>query len=126
MAGENIVVIDDSPTLLRIVARTPARAGYHVRTADGESKAIGLAKHERPDLILLDYVMPGLGGDHVCRLLGQDPTLRDVPVVLMSAKADSFGNELVQDLGAVDVISKPFSPDALLAVTSHAIHKFVR
>jgi CheY-like chemotaxis protein len=125
VAGENILVIDDSPTLLRIVARTLGRAGYKVRTAEGGAKGIGLAKVERPDIILLDYLMPGLNGDQVCRMLGQDPALRDVPVVVMSARAEKMAQHF-EELGAVDYISKPFSPDALVAVTTHAIDKFVR
>jgi CheY-like chemotaxis protein len=103
-----------------------SRAGYKVRTAEGGAKGMTLAKSARPDLILLDYLMPGLNGDEVCRALGQDPTLRDVPVIVMSARAEKMGARLIDDLGAVDFISKPFSPEALVAVTSHAIEKYVR
>lgn len=126
MAGENILVIDDSPTLLRIIARTLGRVGYKVRTAEGGARGVTLAKQHRPDVILLDYLMPGLNGEDVCRALGQEPTLRDVPVVVMSSRGDTMGARLVQTLGAVDYISKPFSPDAIVAVTSHTIHKYVR
>jgi DNA-binding response OmpR family regulator len=126
MAGEHILVIDDSATLLRIVARTLSRAGYKVRTAEGGAKGVTLAKAERPDLILLDYLMPGLNGLQVCRLLGEDARLRDVPVIVMSARGDKVGPRLVEEAGAVDYISKPFSPEALVAVTSHVIDKYVR
>lgn len=126
MAGENILVIDDSPTLLRIVARTLGRVGYKVRTAEGGARGVTLAKQHRPDVILLDYLMPGLNGEEVCRVLGLDPTLRDVPVVVMSSRGETLGARLVETLGAVDYLSKPFSPDALVAVTSHTVHKYVR
>jgi CheY-like chemotaxis protein len=126
MAHESILVIDDSPTLLRIVARTLSRSGYKVRTAEGGAKGVGLAKTARPDLILLDYLMPGLNGIQVCRLLGEEPTLRDAPVVVMSARGELHRARIMEELGAVDYISKPFSPEALVAVTSHAIDKYVR
>jgi CheY-like chemotaxis protein len=126
MAHESILVIDDSPTILRIVARTLSRTGYKVRTAEGGAKGVALARTARPDLILLDYLMPGLNGIQVCRLLGEEPTLRDVPVVVMSARGESHRVRILEELGAVDYISKPFSPEALVAVTSHAIDKYVR
>jgi CheY-like chemotaxis protein len=126
MAGEQVLVIDDSPTLLRIASRTLQRAGYQVRTAEGGARGVTLAKERRPDVILLDYWMPGLTGEDVCRILGQDAGLRDVPVIVMSSRADQIGERVVETLGAVDYVSKPFSPEILLAVTGHAIHKYVR
>ena len=80
MAGENVLVIDDSPTLMRLFARSLSRAGYRVRLAEGGTRGVSLARESRPDLILLDHVMPGLSGEEVFRLLGQEPSLRDVPV----------------------------------------------
>jgi len=126
VAGENILVIDDNPTLLKIVSRTLGRAGYRVRTAEGGARGVSAAKSERPDVILLDYLMPGLDGEAVCRALGQDPTLRDVPVIVMSAKGDKINTRFVEQLGAVDYIAKPFTPELIVNVTEGAVVRYVR
>jgi CheY-like chemotaxis protein len=123
MPGESVLVIDDSPTILRVVQLVLAKAGFDVRTAlDGEV-GIELAREKRPDLILLDFVMPKMNGYQVCKALAIDPELREVPVVLMSAKGDQVGERFVKVMGIVDYITKPFVPEAITAVVSHTIGK---
>src|SRR5207342_3301834 len=91
--------------------------------ADGE-EGIAHAARERPDLILLDFVMPKMNGYQVCRALAETETLKDVPVVLMSAKGDQVGERFVKVMGIVDYITKPFSPEAITAVVQHTITKY--
>ena len=126
MAGENVLVIDDSPTLMRLFARSLSRAGYRVRLAEGGTRGVSLARESRPDLILLDHVMPGLSGEEVFRLLGQEPSLRDVPVVLMSTRGERGGERLAEALGAAALWIKPFSPETLLAQADRIVRKYVR
>ena len=124
MAGEKILVIDDSPTILKVVQLVLTKAGFHVNTAaDGEA-GIAAARATKPDLILLDFVMPKMNGYQVCRALADDDDLRDVPVVLMSAKGDQVGERFVKVMGIVDYITKPFSPEAITAVVGHSVKKF--
>jgi len=123
MAGERVLVIDDSPTIVRVVQLVLTKAGFAVEAAaDGEA-GLAAARANRPALILLDFVMPKLNGYQVCRELAADRALRDVPVVLMSAKGDQVGERFVKVMGIVDYITKPFSPEAITAVVQHTIGK---
>lgn len=124
MAGARVLVIDDSPTIVRVVQLVLTKAGFDVVTAvDGEAGLVE-ARARRPDLILLDFVMPKLNGYQVCRELAADAELRDIPVVLLSAKGDQVGERFVKVMGIVDYITKPFAPEALTAVVQHTIAKY--
>ncbi len=126
MAGETILVVDDSPTILKVVQLVLAKAGFTVDTANDGEEGIARARAKRPDLILLDFVMPKMNGYQVCRALGESPELKHVPVVLMSAKGDQVGERFVKVMGIVDYITKPFSPEAITAVVQHTIGKYAR
>jgi len=124
MAGERILVIDDSPTITKVVQLVLTKAGYDVHTAaDGEA-GLAAVRSDRPDVILLDFVMPKMNGYQFCRELTADPKLRDIPVVLMSAKGDQVGERFVKVMGIVDYITKPFSPEAITAVVQHTVSKY--
>ena len=124
MAGELVLVIDDSPTILKVVQLVLTKAGFTVDTATDGEEGIAHAARKRPDLILLDFVMPKMNGYQVCRALAESEALKDVPVVLMSAKGDQVGERFVKVMGIVDYITKPFSPDAITAVVQHTIEKY--
>jgi len=124
MADETVLVIDDSATILKVVQLVLTKAGFRVETAaDGEA-GLAAARSCEPDLILLDFVMPRMNGYQVCRALASDQALREVPVVLMSAKGDQVGERFVKVMGIVDYITKPFSPEAITAVVQHTIAKY--
>src|SRR6187402_3265035 len=126
MAGELVLVIDDSPTITKVVQLVLTKAGYQVATAaDGEA-GLQAVRAQRPDLILLDFVMPRMNGYQFCRELTADAKLRDIPVILMSAKGDQVGERFVKVMGIVDYITKPFSPEAITAVVQHTIGKYGR
>ena len=126
MAGELVLVIDDSPTILKVVQLVLTKAGFTVDTATDGEEGIAHAAQKRPDLILLDFVMPKMNGYQVCRALAESAELKDVPVVLMSAKGDQVGERFVKVMGIVDYITKPFSPEAITAVVQHTIEKYPR
>jgi CheY-like chemotaxis protein len=122
--SRQVLVIDDSPTILKVVQLVLTKAGYAVRTAlDGEL-GVAAARETRPDVILLDFVMPKMNGYQVCKALSETADLRDVPVVLMSAKGDQVGERFVKVMGIVDYITKPFSPEAITAVVGHTVTKY--
>src|SRR5690349_17075018 len=124
MAGELVLVIDDSPTITKVVQLVLTKAGYQVNTAvDGEA-GLQSVREQRHDLILLDFVMPRMNGYQFCRELTADAKLRDIPVILMSAKGDQVGERFVKVMGIVDYITKPFSPEAITAVVQHTIGKY--
>src|SRR5262245_53519373 len=124
MGGETVLVIDDSPTILKVVQLVLTKAGLRVEIASDGEAGVALAHELRPDLILLDFVMPRMNGYQVCRSLAADSNLRGIPVVLMSAKGDQVGERFVKVMGIVDYITKPFSPEAITAVVQHTIAKY--
>src|SRR6476469_7707428 len=126
MAGELVLVIDDSPTITKVVQLVLTKAGYQVQTAVDGEQGLASVRSQRPKLILLDFVMPRMNGYQFCRELAADAKLRDIPVVLMSAKGDQVGERFVKVMGIVDYITKPFSPEAITAVVQHTIEKYPR
>jgi CheY-like chemotaxis protein len=124
MAGELVLVIDDSPTITKVVQLVLTKAGYQVQTAADGEQGLASVRAQRPSLILLDFVMPRMNGYQFCRELAADAKLRDIPVILMSAKGDQVGERFVKVMGIVDYITKPFSPEAITAVVQHTIGKY--
>jgi len=124
MAGELVLVIDDSPTITKVVQLVLTKAGYQVQTAADGEQGLQAVHAQRPDLILLDFVMPRMNGYQFCRELTADAKLRDIPVILMSAKGDQVGERFVKVMGIVDYITKPFSPEAITTVVQHTIGKY--
>lgn len=124
MAGEVVLVIDDSPTIVKVVELVLSKAGYQVETALNGEEGLAAARTKTPSVILLDFVMPRMNGYEACRELSADPKLRDIPVILMSAKGDQIGDRFVKVMGLVDYITKPFSPEAITAVVAHTIEKY--
>jgi CheY-like chemotaxis protein len=96
-----------------------------VATADCGERGILAATEQPPDLLLLDYLLPDLNGDDVCRAISGNVALASVPVVVMSAKGEEAGTCFSNLASVVDILPKPFSPDALLAVVNHALEKRV-
>lgn len=119
--SQRVLVVDDSATIRRVVGRTLTQAGYEVCLAVDGRDALDKAQAAVPDLVLVDFVMPQMNGLRFVQAMRQIANLAGVPVVLMSAKADKIGDGFVAQTGAIDAITKPFSPDALLAVTGHAL-----
>ena len=109
-AGRRVLVIDDEHSI-RILCRVNlAAAGMEVlEAADGES-GLELGRRMRPDLVLLDVMMPGLDGWEVARQLAEDPSTRDIPVVFLTARARDTDRRLGERLGGVGYIVKPFDP----------------
>ncbi|HEX3851268.1 MAG TPA: response regulator, partial [Polyangiaceae bacterium] len=111
-----ILVVDDSPTIRKVVGSIlEARAYQALLAADGQ-EALDMLGTEQVDLVLLDFVMPRMNGYQFCRELRAHPELKNLPVVLMSAKGDKIRGQFVQQTGAIDAITKPFDARGLIAV----------
>jgi DNA-binding response OmpR family regulator len=121
MGSHQVLVVDDSRTVRRVVERTLRAAGFDVVLAADGKEALDRAGERTPDLVLTDFVMPGMNGLRFVQSMRAVANLASVPVVLMSAKADRIGESFVAQTGALDAITKPFSPEALLAVTTNAL-----
>ncbi len=118
-----ILVVDDSSTVRRVVRRTLSQGGHEVAVAVDGKDALERAQALVPDLVLVDFVMPRMNGLMFVQAMRLVDNLAQVPVVLMSAKADRIGDGFLNQTGALDAITKPFSPEALLAVTGHALSR---
>lgn len=120
-----VLLVDDNATNLSILVQSLSQAGYKVRIAqDGES-AIAQIPYAKPDLILLDVMMPGIDGFEICRRLKAVPETQTIPVIFMTALSDVFDKVKGFQVGAVDYITKPFEiEEALVRVSTHlAIQK---
>jgi phosphoserine phosphatase RsbU/P len=119
-AGATILVVDDSPVNLRLVVRTLEGRGYRLLAAKNGRAALDIARRVRPDLILLDVMMPELDGFEVCRALKSDPATRDAIVVFLSALGEVTDKVTGLELGASDYITKPIQPEEVIArVANH-------
>lgn len=106
-AGARVLVVDDDPTVAEIVTGYLDRAGYVVDRAGDGPDALARAAAHRPDLVVLDLMLPGMDGLEVCRRMrGQGP----VPVIMLTARGDEDDRILGLEVGADDYVTKPFSP----------------
>ena len=110
-----ILVVDDLPENVTLLARMLGRRGYRVRTAHSGPQALLVAAAEPPDLILLDISMPEMDGFEVCRRLKEQPSLREVPVIFISALTETEGLVEAFHRGGVDYITKPFQIEEMEA-----------
>ena len=108
------MVVDDEPTIAEVVARYLQRAGYEARTAPDGPSAVVAAMSRRPDLVVLDIMLPGLDGLEVMRRLWEDADAH-VPVILLTAKGEESDRLVGLRQGADDYVVKPFSPLELVA-----------
>jgi DNA-binding response OmpR family regulator len=109
---KRILVVDDEPTLVATLRYNLEREGYQVVTASDGDSGLSLARSDRPDLVILDLMLPVIDGFEVCRLLRREMT---VPILMLTAKADEVDKVVGLELGADDYVTKPFSMRELLA-----------
>jgi DNA-binding response OmpR family regulator len=120
-----ILVVDDSPTLRKVVTSILERNGYEALAASDGTMALDVLKQsEIPfDLVLLDFVMPKMNGFQFCRAVRLDQRFATIPVVLMSAKSDRIRDSFVDQTGALDAIAKPFDAQALIVAIENALRR---
>ena len=110
-----VLIVDDTPTNVAVVSGV-LKDNFRTKVATNGEKALAIATgSERPDLILLDVMMPGMDGYEVCRRLKADPGTHDIPVIFLTAKTEELDEEKGFEVGAVDYIHKPFSGPIVLA-----------
>jgi len=107
--GTQILIIDDSPTIVALLRKFLQQSGYITLEAGDAEKGVELAHAERPDMIFLDIVLPGMNGFAALRMLRRDPTTREIPVVMISGNEQATEQFYAQRIGADDFMKKPFS-----------------
>ena len=110
-----ILVVDDNPTNIQVLFDLLSETGYRVAIAKSGENALQRLQSYVPDLILLDVMMPGIDGFETCRRLKADPETQEIPVIFMTALADTVDKVKGLNLGAVDYITKPIQHEEVLA-----------
>jgi twitching motility two-component system response regulator PilH len=115
MSIQKILLVDDSKTELHVLSELLTKKGYKVRTAENGEEALKRLQEEKPDLILMDVVMPGQNGFQLTRAITRDPNFANVPVIICTSKNQETDRVWGMRQGARDYVVKPVNPDELLA-----------
>ena len=107
--SERILVVEDEPDIVEVVSYNLRQAGMAVEAAEDGEAALEMAEQSQPNLIILDLMLPGIDGLEVCRLLKQRVSVRDIPVLMLTSKAEEVDRIVGLELGADDYVVKPFS-----------------
>jgi len=110
--NETILIVDDEPKILQLAKDYLLDNGFKVLTSGDGIQALAIARQEKPDLIVLDLMLPGMDGLDVCRAIRKES---DVPIIMLTARVEEADQLIGLELGADDYINKPFSPRALVA-----------
>lgn len=115
MPKEKILIVDDEQDLVKLIRYHLEKDGYKVISASNGEDALFLARRERPELIVLDLMLPGIDGLEVCKKLKTNPELVSIAIVMLTAKGEEADITVGLRLGADDYVTKPFSPKELTA-----------
>ncbi len=111
---QRVLVVDDEEHILAVTAFRLEKQGYEVLTASDGAVALAMIQEQKPDLVLIDLRLPGMGGAEVCKRVKADEALKNIPVILFSASESYRIAEMRNEVSADDFIVKPFSRDELL------------
>ncbi|EKD50493.1 MAG: adenylate/guanylate cyclase [uncultured bacterium] len=113
-ATKRILIVDDERDLVETLTYRLEALGYEVLTAYDGQEGLDRVREEKPDLILLDVMMPKLDGYHVCRLIKFDDDLKGIPIIMLTARGQPQDRQTGRDSGADDYLTKPFESAVLL------------
>ena len=126
MSKDRILVIEDEDDILAMVHFNLVKAGFRVECASTGEDGFAQARDTRPDLVLLDLMLPGMDGTEVCRRMRNSPDTRNIPIIMLTAKGEEHDVVKGLELGADDYVSKPFSPQVLLARIQAVLRRRIR
>lgn len=113
--SSSILIVDDEPSIAELIEFNLQKAGYHVLKTDNGLSALQLVRANKPDLIILDLMIPGIDGMEVCRRLKGQQHTAGIPIIMLTAKNEEVDKIVGLELGADDYMTKPFSPRELVA-----------
>jgi CheY-like chemotaxis protein len=123
---KKIVLIDDEEDFCYFVKKNLEHTGeFEVITTSNSKKGVELVKKEKPDLVLLDILMPGIDGGSLRQSLSEDKATSDIPVIFLTAVVDreDFGKELIKERGGQKFLAKPISPDELIGAINKVLEE---
>lgn len=115
MSNEKVLIVDDEEHIVELIKFNLEANGYKTITASNGLEALELVKNEKPNLILLDIMLPGLNGNDVCKEIRKDIEISTIPIIMITAKGEELDRILGLELGADDYVTKPFSVRELMA-----------
>jgi DNA-binding response OmpR family regulator len=114
-SANRVLIVEDDPDIAGLLAHTLRKAGFEPEIRHTGTDVIARVRRDAPDLILLDLMLPGLDGREICRALRSDPGTAGVPIIMITARADEAERIAGLELGADDYVTKPFSPNEVVA-----------
>jgi len=118
-----VLVVEDSVTQREMISQLLKNSGLAVTVANDGLEALGRLKNTKPDIVVLDIVMPKMNGYEVCRRIKSDPTTKDIPVVMCSSKGEEFDRYWGLKQGADAYIAKPFQPTELVGTVKQLLRQ---
>ena len=115
MSRNKIVVIEDEPDIVEVLSYNLKREGYNVSSTLRGDEGLNLVRNQSPNLVILDLMLPGMDGLSICQQLKSDSLVRDIPIIIISAKGEESDVVIGLETGADDYLTKPFSPRELIA-----------
>jgi len=116
-----VLIADDDPVILRLLEVNFSLEGFDVVTADRGEGVLEQVERERPDLIILDVMMPGMDGWEVCERLKEDPETAELPIIFLSARTQEHDRERGHKLGVSAYVTKPFDPEELIRLATSLV-----
>jgi two-component system phosphate regulon response regulator PhoB len=123
--SQHILVVEDEPSIAELIAVNLTHAGYTVSRALQADEALQLLRNAKPDLVILDWMMPGKSGVQFARELRASPSTQAIPILMLTAKGEEADKVLGLDAGADDYVTKPFSPKELVARVKALLRRHV-
>ena len=114
MSAKKILLVDDEPHIVIMLENRIKQAGYEIITASDGQLGLEKARKEKPDLIILDVMLPKLDGYKVCRMLKFDDKYKHIPIIMFTARAQEADRKMGEEVGADGYVTKPFEPQVLL------------
>lgn len=112
--SRRVMVVDDEPFILRSLVYVLKKEGYDVASAEDGNDALLRIRESKPEILFLDVMMPKMDGFEVCRVIKEDPELREIYVILLTAKGQAKDRESAAQVGADEYITKPFRPSLVI------------
>jgi len=119
MEKRKVIIADDEPSIRALVSSVLGGDYVVLEASEGEGEAVDIARSQKPDLILMDIMMPRLDGIGACCLLKSDIYTKAIPVIMVSIRSDKLDQDYSKEMGADDYLTKPFSIKALLDKIKH-------